>query len=55
MLSFKKAGGTGRESFLCAEPKLETLEQRKQHDAYIFMHEFLYIVCNSQNRVSQIV
>lgn len=36
------------------EPQFETLEQRKDHDAYVFFHEFLYIVCNSQDRVDQI-
>ena len=36
------------------DPQFETLEQRKQYDAYIFFHEFLYIVCNAQNRVEQI-
>ena len=30
------------------------MEQRKQHDAYVFFHEFLYIVTNAQCRVDQI-
>ena len=33
----------------------DSLEKRKQSDAYLFHHEFLYIVCNTQNRIEQIV
>ena len=34
----------------------ETLEQRKAATAsVIFPHEFLYLICNTQNRVEQIV
>ena len=36
-------------------PTYDTLEKRKQAEAYLFHHEFLYIVCNSQDRVEQIV
>lgn len=35
-------------------PQFESLEQRKHFDAYVFFHEFLYIVCNAQSRVDQI-
>ena len=34
--------------------QFETLDQRRQCDAYVFYHEFLYLVCNSQNRIEQI-
>ena len=29
----------------------DSIEKRKQCDAYLFHHEFLYIVCNTQNRI----
>lgn len=28
-------------------PTFDTLEKRKQAEAYLFHHEFLYLVCNS--------
>ena len=30
------------------------MEQRKLADAYVFHHEFLYLVCNTQSRIEQI-
>ena len=47
--------GTDSKSLLKQNDMFETLEQRKQYDAYLFNHEFLYVVCNTQNRVEQIV
>ena len=36
-------------------PTFDTLEKRKQAEAYLFHHEFLYLVCNSQVRIDQII
>ena len=54
-LLFHAEKGEGQKGIAQGWTMFDTLEKRKQSDAYLFHHEFLYVVCNTQNRVEQIL